>query len=312
MKIKAIIQKNEYLNRKYIEYKWRERKVSYGHENSDLIFYVIRRTPCSIGLFSYVSTVMGHIKYAVDRGYIPVVDMQNYANTYLDDEILGKQNAWEYYFKQPMGYSLEDIKKSKNIILSWAESTEIQPDYSMVTNESLYKMWCDYSKKYLHLSDEFKSYYQEKYHGFFNRDATIGVLCRGTDYVSNHPPDHPIQPTIEQLIAGIREYLNEEDNKYVYLATEDEQVYTRFYDEFAEKLTAIETTRYQNTGNSNINELSFSEGKNRRLQGMEYLATIVLLSECKCLVAGCSGGTYGALLLSQGQQEKNIFFNGCY
>ena len=118
MNVKKVFQKITFLNEPYTRWKWRERRVSYGKENPDKTFYVIRRASCKVGLFSHVMTNMGLVKYALDRGYIPVIDMQNTKNTYLEPDQVGKVNAWEFYFEQPCGYSLRDIKKSKNVILS--------------------------------------------------------------------------------------------------------------------------------------------------------------------------------------------------
>ena len=246
MRLKSILKENRLINRAYIEYKWRERRTSYGDENEDKIFYIIRRTPCSVGLFSYVCTVMGHIKYAVERGYIPVVDMQNYENTYLAGEQVGQINAWEFYFKQPMGYSLVDIQNSKNIILSWGEVTKEFPAYPMVENEEIYHMWHDYADKYLVLSSEAERQAEKKYKELLGGKKVVGVLCRGTDYSNSHPIGHPIQPKPEKLIIKAEQFLKERGCEYVYLATEDEDIYETFKRHFNDKLIVNDTARYKN------------------------------------------------------------------
>ena len=115
MKIKQTIQNIDFINRKYTNYKWRERRISYGKENKDKKFYVVRRANAKVGLFSLVLTNLGYIKYALEQGLIPVVDMSNYDNFYsgADENI---SNMWQYYFEQPCGYSLRDINKSKNVV----------------------------------------------------------------------------------------------------------------------------------------------------------------------------------------------------
>lgn len=312
MSIKQIIKKNHYLNRKYIEYKWRERRVSYGSDNPDKTFYVIRRTPCSVGLFSYVSTVLGHIKYALDRGYIPIVDMQNYENTYLEEGLLGKVNAWEYYFEQPMGYTLRDIEHSKNVILSWAEGTKEFPDYSMIINQEKYLMWYEYAQKYIRLSAEVEKEAQKRQEDLFKESTIVGVLCRGTDYINNRPPQHPIQPEIQDVIVEVEKKLKETGSRYVYLATEDESIYEKFNIHFGDKLLVTESRRYHDIGNRNINEIKTNRDNDSYTKGLEYLISIVLLSRCNYLVAGCSGGTYGAMLLTHGFCDQSVFYLGCY
>ncbi len=115
MGIKQQIQKIKFINEPYTKWKWRQRKVSYGKENQDKTFFVIRRASCKVGLFSHVMTNMGLLDDAVRKGYIPVIDMQNTDNTYLEPGQVGNVNAWEFYFRQPAGYGLEDIAHSKNI-----------------------------------------------------------------------------------------------------------------------------------------------------------------------------------------------------
>ena len=99
-----------------VEKYWTEHKVRRGKENKDKTFYVIRRRDLYCGLFSLVLTNLARINEAVNKGYIPVIDMQNDFNIYLAEDKIGKENAWEYFFEQPAGYSLQDISKSKNVI----------------------------------------------------------------------------------------------------------------------------------------------------------------------------------------------------
>lgn len=91
----------------YQEYLYKEHKRTYGFRNRDKVFYVICPSASSQGLFSIHNYVLWKVRYAIDHGYIPVVDYQNYANMYLEPQLVGKVNAWEYYFKQPTQYGLK-------------------------------------------------------------------------------------------------------------------------------------------------------------------------------------------------------------
>lgn len=64
------------------------------------------------GLISFHNSALYSIRYALDKGYIPVIDYQNYKNIYLTEDKFGKENSWEYYFDQPSGYNIEDINKA--------------------------------------------------------------------------------------------------------------------------------------------------------------------------------------------------------
>ena len=92
--------------------------VSCGNKNPGKIFYVIRRSP-GAGLFSNLIYVLNHLDIANKHNFIPVIDMENYPTIYNERKsINGTKNSWLYYFEPVSKYSIEDVYKSKNVILS--------------------------------------------------------------------------------------------------------------------------------------------------------------------------------------------------
>lgn len=314
VKIKQILQKITFLNEPYTRWKWRERKVSWGAENPDKIFFVVRRATSKVGLFSLVMTNMGLVRYALEQGYIPVIDMQSNQNTYLEDSQVGKVNAWEFYFEQPCGYSLEDIQRSKNIILSDGIITDrnIFPTYKTVKDENQLLDWKAFFKKYLRVKTDILEEMEDLKKKLFAGKKTLGVLCRGTDYTEQHPKNHPIQPEVTELISKVKRTMQEQNCECIYLATEDEAAYQQFEKSFGSMLRVTEAKRCKNVGNVNINDISYERDHDRYLKGREYLMNILLLAECDCLVAGSAGGTNAALLLNQKYDYKYVFDLGVY
>lgn len=312
MSIKQKLQSITVLNDLYTRWKWRQRKVSYGSEYPDLTFFVIRRAYCKVGLFSYVMTGMGLVDYAVKMGYIPVIDLQNGRNTYLDDAKIGKENAWEYYFKQPCGYSLKDIDKAQNVILSSGLITEENdyPDFRITENEELFTRWHEVFQKYFHVSDEIMEEFQELRQRYLGKQKVLGILARGTDYVASKPKGHPVQPSVEQMIQKAEEVMEAYSCEKIYLATEDADIYAGLKAHFGELLVAPDTDRYTTGEDQNINDLRANQDK--FVKGKEYLLSMMLLAECSCLVAGNVGGTHGALLMSKGYEYRYIFNLGNY
>lgn len=104
-------------------------------ESSKATYYIIR---CSRGggLFYTYNQVAGHIRYALSKKYLPVVDMKNYPNSYLAPENLSKENAWEYYFEQPLGIDLEEAYNGKNVILGMEGEFPIRPYESVAFFEN--------------------------------------------------------------------------------------------------------------------------------------------------------------------------------
>jgi len=68
-----------------------------GKDHADKVFYVIGFDEGWCGLYAIVMHQLTHIAYALDNGYIPVIDLCNFKNIYLQDYLLGKENSWEYF-----------------------------------------------------------------------------------------------------------------------------------------------------------------------------------------------------------------------
>lgn len=313
MSIKSRLKKIKILDDIVICFKWRERRVSYGEENPDKTFFVIRRNAPTTGLFSFVTINLGWIQYALEKGYIPVVDMCNTKNTYLAEKEVGRKNAWEFYFEQPCGYSLSDIDHSRHVILSSIENPPNYPGHDMVQNENAYQMWKKLAGKYLILKEEHRVRIEELYMQMFEGKRVLGVLCRGTDYKNLKPSCHPVQPELSEIMEKATSVMETYCCDYLYLATEDDEYLQEFQKSFGEKLRFLHTMRYQNTGNENINLLGeCMNGQTPESRGTDYLMTIGLLSKCQCLVAGSVGGTYGALLLNESYEYRYVYNLGLY
>lgn len=314
VKLKETLQKITVINEPYTKWKWRERTTTYGDENEDKTFFVIRRASCKVGLFSFVMTNMGLVDYAINKGYIPVIDMKNSENTYLEPDQVGKINAWEFYFNQPMGYGLGDISKSKNIILSNGLITKQNnyPDIRIAKNEELLKKWKNVFDRYFQIKDDLLTDFVEVKQKMFQGKRVLGVLARGTDYISLRPKNHPIQPTTQQIIEKASEIMEKYHCDYVYVATEDEKIYNHLKNYFGNRMLAINTLRYSTNERENINDIISNKESNKYSKGREYLLTIWLLSQCNCLVGGNVGGTQGALLMSSGYEFQYIFDLGVY
>ena len=314
LNIRKIIKSIPAVNNLFIKWKWRERRVTLGKENPDKTFYVIRRATCKVGLFSYVMTNMGLVRQAVEKGYIPVIDMQGNANTYLEDEEVGKINAWEFYFEQPCGFSLKDIANSKNVILSKGliTSKSIYPGKEVAYNLESCIGWRTLFSKYLRVREEIESEVNRMYNKMFEGKRVLGVLCRGTDYINNRPKNHPIQPEPLEVIKKAFEVMEQYHCEEIYLATEDEEIYQKFEEAFGDKLRVTQAKRCSESGNTNINDIGYQRERDRFLRGKEYLENIMLLARCDCLVAGSVGGTYGAILMSKGYDYEYVYALGVY
>lgn len=294
---------------------WAERLEHLGKENPDKVFYVVRRRDMYCGICSHILSALAHIDEEVGKGRIPVVDLQNSFNIYLTEEQVGRVNAWEYYFKQPFGYTLNDIKKSRNVVVG---SYKIPLIFSFWDKDTLMGKtgelahWRELARKYLILSDEAQRAVDEAQKRLFGEgEKILGVKCRGTDYTNGKPKGHPIQPTPEQALEKACEIFEQQKCTKVFLATEDEAFYSLFKEKFGDRLIVNKSEYIKYQGGS-MGEEEYSHSELKKESGMEYLITTYLLSRCQCLCAGCVSGTAVAMILSEGYEYEYFFCLGLY
>lgn len=197
---RIIIERGIFMAEILADNDWSEHYIKKGDPAAPT-YYIIRRKNATTGLFSNYSVFAGHIRYALLKGYIPVIDMQNYPNQMLDPKLLGKENGWEYYFKQPFNIGLEQAYKGENIILSkemsdfgyapqsmnlFKNKNGILDEWRMLVKFGLLKIQP-------HLQKEISEVYNKL---FKPNDRIIGVHLRGTDYVADKPNAHPIPPPL--------------------------------------------------------------------------------------------------------------------
>ena len=103
-----------------------QKRMSFGQMNSDRVIYVIKPDYQDgvEGLLSLINKQILYIAYAKKKGYCPYIDWKNYKTQYYD----GKNNVWEFFFKQPSNLTENEVYKSKNVYLSGWTFKTIDPE----------------------------------------------------------------------------------------------------------------------------------------------------------------------------------------
>lgn len=293
------------------EYHKRERTKHYGSENSDKTFYVIGYDYDTQGLFAIVKSVLSHVMYAVDKGWIPVVDLKNYKSQYRYEG----QNAWELFFEQPCGYSLEDISKSKNIIKSYYGMYPYNKyDFyvDILDYPDKIKPIADAYKKYIRPSSEVLKSMLEECEMLGIDDKTLGVLCRGTDYTSRKPHNHPCQPEPQNVIEDAKTFLKQNNYSKVFVATEDQSVLDMFKRAFGDRLRYVSQSRLKLSENQQFLSEVKIELSAKLKMAQDYYTALYVLSRCPSILAGRTAGTLGAVLMSKGFINSKFYNLGYY
>lgn len=286
-------------NTAFLTIRNKDRKISLGNENIDKIFLVIRLGGITAGLGAILNKVSLNISYAKEKGYIPIIDLTD-KNQYLEKDEIGKINAWEKFFEQPTKYKMQDIQKSKNIIIT---STNNRPNLINTNNLSFLKMKPRLEREVIKYND---SLYGEGKKG-------LGVLFRGSDYANRKPYRHQIQPNLETMILKVKEKLLEWEKQtkfdFIYLCTEVEEAVKCFKKEFGNKLRFYPQKRVNQNYNGYLAEKKFERKDDAYHRGADYYIVLNALSKCNSLIAGACAGTTIALNLNNHQYEHVYIFN---
>ena len=243
-----------------------------GNLNPDKIFYVIQRYP-GYGIFSNLTFVINHMKIALDMGFIPIVDMQNYSTIYNENKkIYNTFNSWEYYYEQLSPYSLEDVYNSKNIILTDNKFySELDFSYNINEKKELIEIFHKFIKvKKIKL--KLINYLKNK---LFKDHKILGVHFRGTGYKLAR---NPYPATINQMINIITKILKEENYDKIFLMTEDQTNFEKLVEYFGDKIIYLNTTVRGRT-NQEVYD-NYSRDRHRYKLGRDVLVETYLLSSC--------------------------------
>ena len=275
-------------------------------------YCIIRRTDPVPGLASHIMTNLGQIVAALNEGYIPVIDMQFAENMFTPLSCGGSVNAWELFFKQPFeGHNLVSATSAQICTLKDG-IPEKMPYYNMeqLTNPLYMQLWKDAMKRYMPFSDTLAAEIKNAEQKFpFGKKRILGVLCRGTDYTSLRPRNHPVQPSAETMITKAKKIMGEYKCDYCYLATEDESILSAFRDAFREQLLVSQEMYFHKEQNIALSKILADEPTQLYEKNVEYLTSLYLLSRCNYFLAGRTGGAVVAAILNENPYEYAYFWN---
>jgi hypothetical protein len=262
------------------------------------------------GVFSNHFYILSHIIFAVKRGYIPIVDMKYYISYYNEAlPVNGTSNAWEYYFLQPSGYSLEDVYKSAKVIL--CEMTHLDKfvpfPFSFYKKNKKISFFNEYVSKYMRFQPSVISAVDKLQTGLFGEKKNIlGVMSRSTMF--NVLFGHNTVPEIDELIEKTKILSKDWGMEYVFLSTEEEPVVELFKNEFGDKLIMSKRRRFS-TINKKIPLINEKGESARYLSGLEYIIDTILLSRCDSVICPVTSGSMAALILNNNRFAYKYIFD---
>jgi TfoX/Sxy family transcriptional regulator of competence genes len=283
-------------------------------------YYIIRRMSENTGLLTHYRLVMGHVCYALSKGWLPVVDMQNYANPYLAPEKLGKENAWEYYFEQPFRVNLEQAYNGDNVVLSNGDCVKPYPDYSMnlaqKKNEELIEWRMLIKMGFLQIKPTLTEEIATLRPKLFSLEENIiAVILRGNDYTDKKIKGRPIPPPIEFATKTVGDKFRDWACDKILLMTKDNSVAETFKNNFGDRCVLLDQVYSvcYDTDKDNLANFHVADAKDEYfLKGEEHLAQAILLSGCKSFIAEKCNDTTSVMLLANKFEHMHFFNLGNY
>lgn len=300
----------------------RERHCSWGTDFPDKTFYIIGQDNMGAGLFWIINKTLMHIMYAVERGWVPVVDYQTHPTQYTAAPGCRDFNLWEVFFEQPCGYALADVWHARHVVINSMRPAPrkkyLMGQYEFYDNPDRIAWFRECFGRYIRLNKQadkrLADALQQVLHN--QQHSTLGLLCRGTDYLKLKPKGHPVQPTVEQVIADARRAMREQNLTQVFVATEDADILEALRSEFGQQLIYL---HQQRLSSSAIKPNEYLADEKMRLAGFngiddawQYLTAIYLLAHCKYTLCGRTGGAKGVLLMATPGCQVHTYNLGLY
>lgn len=297
---------------------------SCGERNPDQVFMILQIGTRGMGVFSTLFNFLGAAEFAEKNGAQVLVDLKNsYMYGLQDIRRRGRENAWEYYFRQPAEeYSLEEVYQSKNVMKCdtyyWCNPKWY--DMFPAEKETLHK-WGYLIRKYFRLTPELQEACETLQAKMLKDKRVLGICVRNNfallDTIgAGLTSDHPRQPQLVQFIEAVHHYMDVWNCQYIYAVVDDSYALQELQKEFGECCIYLERKHPSN----------YKDGKPvadmaERIDwewdivrnNKEYICDTYLLSKCTSMLSGNCGCGRMAYYWNDGQYENvKVFRDGNY
>lgn len=263
--------------------------------------YIIYRLPPFAGFWSNFFVILAGIDKADRLGLTPVVDMERYPTLYSETQpIFDTLNAWEYFFEQPGGVSLQTALSLNGYDNGGGDGVFSMAHRIRPTLEKT-KRAKELIRKYIRI----------KPHIIHDLDAilqpeidynTLGVHVRGTDrrrgeggHLTTASADVYLQTAIE--LDTIYNF------SQIFLACDELETVDMFKEVFGQRIKFCECFRVSATGSSAAHwGNTSSRPMHKYFLGREVLMDALLLARCGHLLCGPSNVSFAAIYFAENEQ----------
>lgn len=310
---------------------------SYGDKNKDKTFFVIYHNQENVGLYSTIFYFLPYIDYAIRKNYIPIIDLKRaYLSSLQDEDKRGIENAWEYYYEQPIQkYTLEEVYQSRHVIMNEVflnvncapllyKVKEPEWTARFPADEQDLKYWHQIINSYIKLNKKLEERLEAEKEKIFKPGCKVlGIAVRAglragamrNEEIYNN---HPKQPSCEELIDIVEKKMKEWECDYFFLSCDDREYLNQMVSYFGDKCCYFNRKRMRFFANGSPvlephKRMIEYEACSQREKNEEYIIEIYLLAQCNCLYSCKGGGSLFAHFVNGGRYEHiETWYNGVY
>lgn len=302
---------------------FRRGKIRLGNKNPNKRYY-LGFSYSGWGIYSFIFINLPQIAAAYERGLIPVIDAKNnFLSLFQDERDCGKENAWEYYFEQPVEeINLDDVYESKNVYIAPIPSKKIL-DWNTIDlfenpEVEIYKKWI---KCYIRPRKEIKERADILFERNIGDERIMGGSIRaGYRYVevakTDNAKGHPRVADCDYYIEEIETLLNKWGYRKFFLGIDDREWYEKIKNHYGERCITIDRCyRHMFKNGSPILDLEEKnieyKDKGIREISTEYILETLILSRLDSLYSCRGSQGIMALLMKEGDfSQIEIYDNG--
>ena len=267
-------------------------------------------------MFAFYTKYLKCIVEVIILGYTPIVDLSSFSNIFNKLNVSSINfNPWEIFFNQPFGYKLKDVKTNgKNLRYIDCKKLKLIKMKDIFINKVLMDFWHYMALKYIPIKNEIIIESKKISKKLFkNSNNILGILARGTDYISSKPSKHAIPPSPKIIFKDIKNMNKINKYDYYFLSTEDEIIRKKFIYKFKNKLKYIKYNESINFNYINKKRLIYNKIVCGNLNFMKiYLINIIILSKCIDILSARTFGSKGIFILSKGFRYSKVYNLGYY
>ena len=268
--------------------------TSFGEKAQKVLYHIYIPASYS-GFFSNYNRVLAYLYFADVHNLTPVVEYSE-KNSYAEDHpVNGSTNPFEYYFCQPAGVSLEEMKSSAVVLKSRRENSWLANELdegavNYMRSDRFIQEMGRIVGKYIRVNPQISGELESVRKNLLKGKKTLGVHVRGTDFKWNYN-GHPVCVTTQEYLDKAKELVEADRYEQVFLATDDLDAVSKFTEAFGSRLVYYQDVIRSN-GNVTVMKSESERENHHYLLGVEVLRDVLTLADCDGLLAGLSQVSY--------------------